>query len=304
MTDKVFSLNDDLVQPFMVEKSGLNGRLIRLGASVNTILSRHDIPTPAKVLLGNMLALGAGLATALKYDGIFTIQVKGDGPVPLLVVDVTSAGDLRGYAQVKGDLPADEDALNAPVSQLLGKGHLACTVDQGPDMDRYQGVVELKGDTLEDCIDHYFEQSEQFASKVHLACGKTPEGPWRAGCIVLQRLPEQGGKNVAAAAEEDWNRAVTLMKSATEAEMLDDRLTANDLLYRLFNEDGVRVFDPKPLDVGCRCSRDKIASVLRTMPDDDVEHAMVDDNIAVTCEFCNITFDFSRDDVAELRRDA
>lgn len=302
MTDNTVILTDDLVQPFMIEASGLSGRLVRLGTTIDTILNRHEIADPVKVLLGKVLALGAGLATALKYDGIFTIQIKGDGPVSLIVADVTSDGDIRGYAQVTGDLPTEEDALAAPVEKLLGKGYLAFTVDQGPEMERYQGIVELKGKNLEDSIDYYFEQSEQFASKVHLAAGKTPEGQWRATCIVLQRLPEEGGTGRAREdGDEDWNRACALMKSATDQEMLDSRLSANDLLFRLFHEDGVRAFEPKPLDVGCRCSRDKISTVLKKLPEEDLEHALENDKVSVTCEFCNITFDFNRDQINELR---
>ncbi|WP_259781140.1 Hsp33 family molecular chaperone HslO [Aestuariispira ectoiniformans] len=303
MTDNTVTLTDDLVQPFMIETSGLSGRLVRLGTTVDTILNRHDIVEPVKVLLGKVLALGAGLATALKYDGIFTIQIKGDGPVSLIVADVTSAGDVRGYAQVSGELPPDEEALDAPVEKLLGKGYLAFTVDQGPEMERYQGIVELKGKNLEDSIDYYFEQSEQFASKAHLAAGKTPEGQWRATCIILQRLPEEGGSGKARLdGDEDWTRACTFMKSATDQEMLDSRLSANDLLFRLFHEDGVRVFDPKPLDVGCRCSREKISTVLTKLPDEDLEHALEDGKVSVTCEFCNITFDFDREQIDELRQ--
>lgn len=303
MTDNTVTLTDDLVQPFMIETSGLNGRLVRLGNSVDTILTRHDIADSVKTLLGKALALGAGLATALKYDGIFTIQIKGDGPVSMLVVDVTSAGDIRGYAQVNGELPSDDEATASPVETLLGTGYLAFTVDQGPEMERYQGIVELKGAQIEDSIDYYFEQSEQFASKVHLAAGKTPEGQWRACCIVLQRLPEEGGTGKAREdGDEDWVRAATLMKSATPQEMLDSRMGPNDLLYRLFHEDGVRVFDAKPLDVGCRCSREKISTVLKKLPDDDLEHALVDNKVSVTCEFCNITFDFSRKEIDEMRQ--
>lgn len=302
MTDNTVTLTDDLVQPFMIETSGLSGRLVRLGTTIDTILNRHEMAESVKVLLGKVLALGAGLSTALKFDGIFTIQIKGDGPVSMIVADVTSDGDIRGYAQVTGDLPPEEEALASPVAKLLGTGYLAFTVDQGPDMERYQGIVELKGDNIEDSIDYYFEQSEQFASKVHLAAGKTPEGQWRACCLVLQRLPEEGGTGKAREdGVEDWHRACTLMKSATDQEMLDSRLNANDLLLRLFHEDGVRVFDPKPLDVGCRCSRDKIGAVLKKLSDEDLEHALVDDKLSVNCEFCNISFEFDRKQIDELR---
>lgn len=301
MSDSNFQMTDDLVQPFMIDASGLNGRLVRLGSAIDTIVTRHDLPESVRTLLGKLLALGAGMATALKYDGIFTLQIKSDGPVSMMVADVTTSGDIRGYAQVSGEIADEEAALSAPVPNLLGKGYLAFTVDQGAEMERYQGIVELVGDSLEDSIDNYFEKSEQFASKTHLAAGKTPSGQWRATAIVLQRLPEESGDKTHEETQEDWVRAVTLMKSATADEMLDERLDANGMLYRLFHEDGVRVYDPKPLDVGCRCSRDRIAGILMGMPDDDLDHAMVNGKISVNCEFCNVSFDFTPDDVEALK---
>ncbi|MDX1739374.1 MAG: Hsp33 family molecular chaperone HslO [Alphaproteobacteria bacterium] len=300
----VVKLTDDMVLPFMLEKTGINGRIVRMGNTINTILSRHeDVPYPAKMLLGQFLTLGAALATALKFDGVFTLQAKGDGPVSMMVADVTSNGDVRGYVKVNKELPDEEDCLRSPVLFLLEKGYLAFTVDQGKDMERYQGIVEIRGKTLDEAVSHYFAQSDQFNSQVHLAADKGPDGKWRSSCIVLQKLPEEGGvsKHVTDDAQEDWMRAVTLMKSATNDELISENLSAEDLLFRLFHEDGVRVFDPKPLDIGCRCSRDKITGVLMQLSDDDLDHAFVDDKISVNCEFCNTAFDFTRDDVAALK---
>ena len=292
---------DDLVQPFLIDKSGIAGRLVRLGPAVADILGRHATNPPAvQMLLAQSLALAAGLAAALKFNGIFTLQVKGDGPVPMLVVDVTTGGDIRGYAQVKGDVPPFETIADRLVPALLGEGYLAFTIDQGQDMERYQGIVSLDGATLEDCVRHYFEQSDQFASAIKLAAGQDEAGHWRAAALMLHRLPQEGGINQTdtEVAEEDWARASILMRSASPAEMLDPALSAHALLYRLFHEDGVRVSDTKALQRGCRCSRERMLMVLSSLPADDIAYlAEETGKIDVTCEFCTET---QRFDPAEL----
>lgn len=292
---------DDVVQPFLIEASGLAGRMVRLGPVVDDILSRHPENPPAvRKLLAEFLVLGAGLAAALKYDGVFTLQAKGDGPVPLIVADVTTDGAMRGYAQVKGAVPDFDAIAERPIPALLGAGHLAFTIDQGQHMQRYQGIVALDGDTLGDCVDHYFAQSDQFASAIKLAAGQDETGRWRASALMLQRIPEEGGRDAADAdrAEEDWNRATILMRSASAAEMLDPGLGAHGLLYRLFHEDGVRVFDPKPVRRECRCSRERMLMVLSSLPKDDRDYLVQDDGrISVTCEFCGETRRFAPEEL-------
>ncbi len=172
------------MQPFQIEASTLRGRLVRLGPALNGILTAHDYPEPVARLLGEMVVLANMLASALKYDGIFTLQAKGDGAVPLIVADVTSAGDLRGYAKVDHERLPESDAHDVPT--LLGQGWLAFTVDQGEFTDRYQGIVELAGTTLTDCLQHYFRQSEQIHAGIKLAVDRLsgPAGDgWRAGCL-------------------------------------------------------------------------------------------------------------------------
>lgn len=294
------ALTDDCVQPFLIDASGVTGRLVRLGAAIDRILDRHPYPDPVKKLLGEFLALGAGLAGALKYDGVFTLQTKGDGPVPMMVADVTSDGAVRGFAQVTGETPPEAAIGDAPVPKLLGGGYLAFTVDQGPDMERYQGVVELSGGTLEDCVHHYFEQSEQFASAVKLAAGKGRDGHWRAATLCVQRLPEEGGVGARAAeeTEDDWRRAVVLMATAKEAELLDPGLTPDALLFRLFHEDGVRVFDPRRLEDSCRCSRERSGRMLVALGRDELADLKLEDGtVEVTCQFCNRSERFSDADL-------
>jgi molecular chaperone Hsp33 len=290
-----------MVLPFMIDASGLNGRIVRLGPMVDEILRAHDYPDPVKTMLGEVLALGAGLAAALKYDGIFTLQIKGNGPVPMLVADLTSDGAMRGYAQVKGDLPPTDEIAKAPILRLFGTGYLAFTVDQGPDMERYQGIVALEGATLEDCIQHYFQQSEQFASGVRLAASRNDQGQWRAAALFVQRLPDEGLEIDKDDHEENWHRAITFLSSAEDKELLSADLSAHDLLYRLFHEDGVRVFDTRQLRFECRCSREKLENALITLSDDDITHALQDGKVTSTCEFCNKLYEFSEDELKALR---
>ncbi len=236
------------------------------------------------------------LAAMLKYDGIFTLQTKGEGPVGLMVADVTSVGDLRAYAQFDAEAVAKaaSDAAIAPAAALLGKGYIAFTVDQGANTDRYQGIVELYGSTLADCVQHYFRQSEQIATGLTVAVDRDEDG-WRAGGLMLQRLPEEGGATAqpASDAEDDWRRAMVLMASATGAELLDRDLPPESLLYRLFHEDGVRVWPPHPLRFGCRCSRERVVAMLARLPREEVESLTLDDGrVEVTCQFCSTAYDF------------
>ncbi len=297
------SAADDLVQPFQIEASALRGRLVRVGSLVDTIVSRHAYPDPVAALLGEAIALAVLLAGALKYEGVFTLQTKGDGPVHLLVADVTSAGAVRGYAQFDDERLAKAMSgrhAAGSVPRLLGAGYIAFTVDQGDHTDRYQGIVELQGATLAECAHHYFRQSEQIQAAIKTAIGRDPVSKqWRAGGIMLQRLPADGLDAFAREAQEDgWRRALVLMSSSTSAELLDPGLSCHQLLFRLFHEDGVRVFNAHGLAARCRCSRERIGRILRQLPPDDNAEIAQEPEIRVTCEFCNTNYSFARDDIA------
>ncbi len=183
----------DLVQPFMLESSGIRGDLVRLGAVAEHIVTRHAYPGPLAALLVEMLTLTAMLSSMMKYHGVFSLQTSGDGPVRLMVSDMTSKGHLRGYAGFDAARLAAVEAGAAAVpgvGELLGQGHLAYTVDQGLDMERYQGIVALSGATLADCLQHYVLQSEQIQTGLMVATGNG-NGAWRAAGLILQRLPEE-----------------------------------------------------------------------------------------------------------------
>jgi len=305
-------LPDDLVQPFQIDPYQLRGQLVRLGPLLDEILTRHAYPEPVAQMLGEAIALAAALARALKYDGVFSLQTKGDGPIGMMVADVTTQGAVRGYAQVNEEklaraiAAADSTgvALNGSVPRLLGAGFLAFTVDQGEHTDRYQGIVELQGASLAHCVHHYFRQSEQVEAGLKVAVARVPDADgtprWRGGSLMIERLPSEDVLN-RDEEDEGWRRAVILMSSTTSQELVDPLMTPEALLFRLFHEDGVRAYPPRPLAAKCRCSRERVETMLRALDAEDVEYMKVDGRILVTCEFCSAVYPFAEEDVRALR---
>ena len=233
------------------------------------------------------------------------------GRYRLLVADVSTDGAVRGYAQY--DMAKLEAAVSngaaagRPVPQLLGSGYIAFTVDQGEDTDRYQGIVELSGETLADCAQHYFRQSEQIQAGIKLAVARVGAdqagqgGAWRAGGLMLQRVPPEGGYRVIADDVEDgWRRSMVLMSSATASELVDPGLAPHRLLFRLFHEDGVRVYDTHSIEARCRCSRERIETILRAFPADELDDMRKERVTTVTCEFCSTRYTFEADEISRL----
>lgn len=295
---------DDLVQPFQIEPFALRGRLVRLGPAIDTILTRHAYPDPVAIMLGEAITLAVALAGALKYDGIFTLQTKGDGPIKLMVADVTTAGAIRGYAQFDTARLAAATSAGAPVPQLLGAGYLALTVDQGEHTDRYQGIVELQGRTLAECVHHYFRQSEQVEAALKVAVARIPDqdnvARWRAGALMIQRLPRESFTQEREDEDEAWRRAAIFMSSSTSAELVDRDLAPEALLFRLFHEDGVRAHAPHALVARCRCSRQRVETMLRALSPEDVNDMKIDGKVIVTCEFCSTVYPFDADALGTL----
>ena len=294
------------ILPFWLPRRPVRGRLVRLGPLAEALLARHDNHPAVSALAGEALALVAALGAALKYRGSFSVQAKGDGPVSMLLADCTEAGELRFYARTDADklaklLVGDPQPSAAA---LLGRGVLAFTADQGPDMDRYQGIVELSGITLADMTQHYFTTSEQFPCDIRLASRRTDTG-WRAGALVLERVAVEGGVDADldgsgsddAAGDDAWQTATTFAATLTADELLDDELPSERLLYRLFGSEGVAADRARALAFGCRCSRQRLSQILETFEVDDLDHMMVGSDIVMTCEFCNHDFRFARDEV-------
>jgi len=290
------------ISPFHLPGRPVRGRLIRLGPLSDALLTRRDTHPVVTRLVGEALALAAGLASALKFRGSFSMQAKSDGAVPMLLADCTEAGNLRGYARAESAKLAALLAEQAKPSarQLLGGGYLAFTVDQGPETERYQGIVSIVGDSLADMAMHYFRTSEQIRSFVRLAAARSAFG-WRAGALILEKVAGTGGIDPdldAAAQEESWATATALAATLTDAELLDDGLAPERLLYRLFHTEGVAMDRPRALAYGCRCSRARLSGILEAFPPDDLDDMAVAGDIVMNCEFCNMAFRFPR---TELR---
>lgn len=290
------------ITPFHLDGRPVRGRLVRLGVLADTLLTRHDNPAPVSCLAGKALALVAALSSALKFDGSFSLQVKGDGPVSMLVADCTSTGALRFYARIDAEALDTLLAANPTPTdhELLGNGYLALTVDQGPDMERHQGIVDIAGDDLAAMAMHYFATSEQHACWLMLTCAMTDTG-WQAGGLVLERIAGEGGVDPVGTADADaeWETATILATTLTAREVFDDSLSSPQLLHRLFHEQDLHVGQARALAFGCRCSRARLVDMLSTFPDDDLDHMSQDNGtIVMTCEFCNKDFHFQRKDVA------
>jgi molecular chaperone Hsp33 len=307
--------SDDLILPFRVGEGAVRGRLVRLGAAVDTLLERHEFPDPVTRLLGEASALVAMLGSALKFDGKLTLQAQGDGPVSTVVADFTAGGALRATAMIaSGGEAAAAKAEGPELHYLLRKGHMAMTIDQGPDMERYQGIVPLEGATLARATVNYFAQSEQIPTAIELAIGRISDASgresWRAGGIMAQFVPSEGGERergeaalMADADREAWNRAAILLETVKADELLDPTLAPEQLLYRLYHEDGVRVFEPQTVHFGCNCSREKVARVLAQYDRTAIEEMIEDGAIDVSCDFCRESYRFELDETGEAFKD-
>ena len=296
------------VTPFHLPGRQVRGRLVRLGPLADALLTRHENHPAVTALSGQALALAAALATALKFRGSFSLQAKGDGPVRMLLADCTEDGALRGYARAEPEglatLLAAEPAPTA--AALLGHGYLAFTVDQGGDREQHQGIVAIEGESLADMALHYFATSEQLECAVHLACAKYDAG-WRAAALILERVSGEGGIQVdldREAQRDAWTTATVLARTLRDSELLDDDLPAEQLLYRLFGNEGVVADRPRALAYGCRCSRARLSGILEGFSADDLDHMAISGDIVMTCEFCNLDFRFDRDEVRGAEGDA
>lgn len=305
---------EDCVLPFQVDALDARGRVVKLGPVVDAILHRHAYPAAVSRLLGEAITLTVLLGSSLKFEGRFQLQTRTDGPVDLLVVDFSAPSDVRAYARFDADAVAAR--AGAAGAALLGRGHLALTIDQGAHMQRYQGVVPLDGQGLEEAAHQYFLRSEQIPTIVRLAVAEEITGDaggarahWRAGGILAQFLPAQAerqrqaefdpgdapaGSETPGFQEDDaWVEVRALVRTVEDHELADAAVSSERLLYRLFNERGVRVFEAAPIADRCRCSSERILDMLRGFNEDD-RQAMIgaDGRIGVTCEFCSVHYAF------------
>lgn len=306
---------DDVVIPFRTEASGISGRIVRLGPAVHDILTRHDYPQGVAEVMGEAMALTALLGSQMKFDGKLIVQTRTDGPLGFFVTNYQAPGQLRGYASFDADgvdtiaATAADQTSGIDHGALLGSGHLALTIDQGPEMDRYQGIVPLDGQPLSNAARLYFRQSEQLPTYIRLAVarhqmpGQDQPDQWRAGGLMVQHVSPDGGRPPPEDAPDDfllgddddnWQRVNMLAGTVEPHELIDPTLAPERLLFRLFHEEGVRVFDPVPLVNYCQCSEDRVGALLATFGTEDLaDMRNADGEIEVTCEFCRRVYTFS-----------
>lgn len=294
---------DDLAAAFQIEGWPVRGRLVRLGETIDTILSAHDYPEPVAALLGEACALAALVGSSLKFDGRLIVQAQGDGPVRYVVADYDTAGTMRGFCRFDADeVAAVSQGFARPGAQtLLGKGVFIMTLDRGADFERTQGITPIEGESLSLCAEHYFEQSEQVPTKVRLAVGEvtTEAGrSWRAGGAMIQVI---AGDTARGSTEEVWDRSRALFATLADDELIDPTIEPQTLLYRLFHEDGVRLEGARALKAVCRCSQDRIATMLLSFPEEDrAEMIEADGKIHVTCEYCSTKYEIEPESVRSL----
>jgi molecular chaperone Hsp33 len=292
--------SDDLAAAFQIEGWPVRGRLVRLGETIDTILSAHAYPEPVAALLGEACALAALIGSSLKFEGRLLVQAQGNGPVRYVVADYGTDGHLRGYCRFDPDeVAAASQGFSRPGAKtLLGDGVFVMTLDRGPDFERTQGITPIEGESLSLAAEHYFQQSEQIPTKVRLAVGsvETAEGSqWRAGGALIQLI---AGDEARGSTEEVWDRTRALFQTLADDELIDPTITPDILLFRLFHEDGVRLEDARALQAQCRCSKDRISSVLASFdPAERAEMIEDDGKIRVTCEYCATVYELEPEEV-------
>ncbi len=300
--------NFDECTSFLINDGIYVGRICRLENVLKTIINKHGYVKNVSSALAETTALGVLLANALKFEGLFTLQLQGNGPVSTLVVDVTSSGQIRACANYDKERLERAFALRKnegniePTPHLLGTGTLAFTIDDGKS-NYHQGVVELQGKTLEECALRYFKKSEQIETKLKLFI-EIPEDEndsWKAGGIILQRVPEFGGKEVETKdLPELSNEVEILMNSLTKAELFDENLSLNEILYRLYHANNVASTKSNHYEFACRCSREKLLKTLRGFKEEELT-SMLDENSKITakCGFCSENYEFTIGEILE-----
>lgn len=297
----------DFVRSFQIEGMNVRGRVVHLTDVADRVIAAHGYPDPVSRLVGEALVLAALLGASLKFSGTLTVQTRGEGPVSMIVADFTSPGTVRACATFDAGRVASL-GKSPSFDQLVGKGSIAITIDPDADMDRYQGVVPMEGGGLAESAMMYFDRSEQIPTAIRLSVAtlstrgaQGSELRWRAGGMLIQNLASLGGIQPASRDngrdhEDDWPRAQALFSTIEPHELVDPQVEPERLLYRLFHEDGVRVFDVVPLTFACRCDAERVATVLRQYPKDELQGlAEADGLIRATCEFCSTTYSFAPD---------
>lgn len=275
----------DTLRRFLFEHAPIRGEIVHLDATWRAVLERHDYPPALRGILGELMAACALLAATLKFDGAVTLQMQGDGPVKLIVVECTAAHTMRATAKWNGELASSE------LRELLGEGRCAITLVPEDGKQGYQGVVALEGRSVAQILEHHLMHSEQLETRLHLACDERS-----AAGLLLQKLPTRAHQDTVET--DDWERATQLAATLAPRELL--ALPAREILRRLYHEDDIRVFTPRTMSFLCTCSRERVAGMLRMLGRTEVESILQERGaVDVSCEFCNSKYRFDSVDAAQ-----
>jgi len=280
----------DQLHRYLFENYAVRGELVTVSETWKQILENHDYPQPVKNVLGELLVATSLLTATLKFAGDITVQLQGDGPMSLAVINGNNDQQMRGVARVQGDVPAD-----ASLKTLVGNGYLVITITPA-EGERYQGVVGLEGDTLAECLEDYFLRSEQLPTRLFIRTGDV-DGQPAAGGTLLQVLPAQNAQ------ADDFSHLATLTETIKAEELFT--LPANDVLWRLYHEEEVTLYDPQNVEFKCTCSRERCAGALKTLPDEEIETILAEDGeIDMHCDYCGTHYVFDAMDIAAIRNNA
>jgi molecular chaperone Hsp33 len=295
-------LNDRCLS-FNLDNNAFRGRIVRLDKVLNDIFSHQTYPDNVAAAVAETSALGVLISSLMKFEGIFTLQMQGNGPLSVLVADVTSAGKVRATAKYDAKAIEDAQALRKtegeiePAPHWLGQGNLIFTIDQGKNTDLYQGVVDLQGKNLAECALRYFKNSEQIDTHLRLFLQKDGKN-WKAAGILIQKMPTKGGNKDISDDKDElaelWNEDKILTDSLKQEEIFDEKLSLEDILFRLFHEHQVRVIKDAEYQFGCRCSREKLLNTLSSMKKEDIDDMAENGKITATCNFCGQVYSFDK----------
>lgn len=280
----------DQMHRYLFENHAVRGELVTVSQTWQEIIEGHDYPQPVQQVLGELLVATSLLTATLKFDGDITVQLQGDGPLNMAVINGNNLQEMRGVARMQGEI-ADGSSLK----EMVGNGYLVITISP-KEGERYQGVVGLEGDTLAACLEDYFMRSEQLPTRLFIRTGTTESQTGAAG-ILLQVLPAQD------ASLDEFNHLATLTETIKTEELLG--LPANDVLWRLYHQEEVTLFEPQNVSFKCTCSRERCGDVLRTLPDEEVDQILQEDgNIDMHCDYCGNHYVYDAVDIAAIRNDS
>lgn len=291
--------DNDLLHKFIFDDTDIRGEIVTLNNSLDEMLASQSYPDSVKQLLGEFMAAVALLSSTLKFDGILTLQARGDGPLPLIMAEVSNSAansnkQLRCVAKLaaaSNSGNANELLLNNGLPNLIGKGILSIIIDPTKG-NRYQGIVPLEEPCLADCLQHYFAQSEQLPTRLWLASDGS-----RATGLMLQQLPQQEAD--IETNQQAWINRIQLANTITEDELLN--LPHEQLLTRLFHEEGVRIFEPVGFDFSCSCSKERSSRALKHLGQVDADALLEEQGaIIINCEFCGFEYRYDADDIDAL----